>query len=212
MNKKYAIFDMDGTLIDSMKYWQSLAGEYLKTKGIPKISQELFEKIKPMTMSESAALFVQEFHLSGTPKAVEEEMNQMMDLHYKSDIPLKPGVKDYLHKLKEEGVSMCVASATAEPLMEACLRRLGVLDCFEFLISCESVGAGKDRPDVYYEAAKKLGASVQDTAIYEDALYAARTAKREGFYVVGIYEESISSRWEEMKEIADEVILDWRTA
>ncbi len=107
---------------------------------------------------------------------------------------------------------MCVASATAEPLMEACLRRLGVLDCFEFLISCESVGAGKDRPDVYYEAAKKLGASVQDTAIYEDALYAARTAKREGFYVVGIYEESIASRWEEMKEIADEVILDWRTA
>lgn len=212
MNKKYAIFDMDGTLIDSMKYWQSLAGEYLKTKGIPKISQELFEKIKPMTMSESAALFVQEFHLSGTPKAVEEEMNQMMDLHYKSDIPLKPGVKAYLHKLKEEGISMCVASATAEPLMEACLRRLGVLDYFEFLISCESVGAGKDRPDVYYEAAKKLGASVQDTAIYEDALYAARTAKSEGFYVVGIYEESIASRWEEMKEIADEVILDWRTA
>ena len=209
MDKRFAIFDMDGTLIDSMGYWKTLAAEYLKTKRISTISREMSERIKPMTMSESAAYFHQEFHLPGTPETIAEEMNQMMGAHYKKDIPLKPGVKEYLYSLKNAGVSMCVASATAGPLMEACLERLGVLELFEFLISCESVGAGKDRPDVYFAAAKRLGGRIQDTAVYEDALYAARTAKNAGFYVVGIYEESSLADWDQMRQTADEVIRDW---
>lgn len=209
MDRRFAIFDMDGTLIDSMGYWKTLAAEYLKTKGISTISRECSEKIKPMTMSESAAYFHYEFHLPGTPETIAEEMNQMMDAHYKQDIPLKPGVKEYLHSLQKAGVSMCVASATAGPLMEACLERLGVRGLFEFLISCESVGAGKDRPDVYLAAAKRLGGRIPDTAVYEDALYAARTAKNAGFYVVGIYEESSLADWDQMRQTADEVIRDW---
>ena len=99
---------------------------------------------------------------------------------------------------------MCVASATAEPLMEACLSRLGVAHYFQFLLSCETVGAGKNRPDVYFAAAERLGAEPEEIAVYEDALYAARTAKEAGFYVVGVYDDSASGHWDELKELADE--------
>lgn len=131
-----------------------------------------------MTMTESAALFIREFGLQGTPEQVADDMNAMMDEHYRSDIPLKAGVKEYLTRLRDRGVRMCVASATAEPLMEACLSRLGVREDFEFLLSCETVGAGKRQPDVYLESIRRMGAEPSETAVYEDALYAAQTAKR----------------------------------
>ena len=228
MNKPYAIFDMDGTLVDSMGFWKRLAFEYLESHGVTDVSAEILERIKPMTMTESAALFIEEYGLSGTPESVAADMNAMMDDHYRSDIPLKPGVKEYLTKLKAVGVRMCVASATAESLMEACLGRLGVLVDFEFLLSCETVGAGKKRPDVYLESIKRMDAQVSETAVYEDAIYAAETAKLAGFYVVGVQDESTAgcwepedpadpdsvriSCWEKMKRLADEVIEDWKAA
>ena len=207
MDKRFAIFDMAGTLVDSMGFWKELASAYLRSKGIREIPEEILERIKPMTMSESAALFRAEFGLSGD---IQGEMNAMMDEHYRNDIPLKPGVSAYLQKLRDRGVRMCVASATAEHLMEACLSRVGVLPCFDFLLSCESVGAGKVSPLVFLEAARRLGADVSDTAVYEDALYAVRTAREAGFYVVGVFDEA--SDWEAVQTIADELILNWEEA
>ena len=206
MDKPFAIFDMDGTLIDSMIFWKNLASEYLSSKGVKQIPEDILERIKPMTMSESAALFQQEFGLTGDPEA---EMNAMMDEHYRNDIPLKPGVREYLQTLRSRGVRMCVASATAEPLMEASLSRLGVRDYFEFLLSCETVGAGKRSPLVYKESAKRLNAVPEEIAVYEDALYALQTAKEAGYYVVGVYDDSAAKNWQAIEGIADEVILNW---
>ena len=203
MDHKFAIFDMDGTLIDSMIFWKNLAAEYLTSKGIREIPADILERIKPMTMSESAALFRAEFGLSGDPEA---EMNAMMEAHYRHDIPLKPGVREYLNKLHGRGVRMCVASATAEHLMEACLTRLGVRDSFEFLLSCERVGAGKNSPLVYHASAKRLKAEPQEVAVYEDALYAIQTAKAAGYYVVGVYDDSATDSWQAIDNIADEII------
>ena len=107
---------------------------------------------------------------------------------------------------------MCVASATAEDLMEACLTRLGVAKYFSFLLSCETVGAGKNRPDVYWESAKRLGAKPAEIAVYEDALYAAETAKSAGFYTVAVRDDSNQLHWESLTALADEVILDWQMA
>ncbi|MCD8222940.1 MAG: HAD family phosphatase [Clostridiales bacterium] len=212
MNKKYAIFDMDGTLIDSMPYWERLASDYLVSKGAGAITPELFERIIPMTMKESAALFIRELGLSGTPESVAREMYEMIENRYRNDIPLKPGVREYLIKLRRDGVRMGVASATAEPLLRLCLGRLGVLDCFEFLLSCEMVGAGKKQPDIYLEAARRLGSLPEETAVFEDAFFAAQTAANAGFYVVGIYDKSSDESWESMKKVANETIQDFRFA
>ena len=203
MNHKFTIFDMDGTLIDSMTFWKNLATEYLTGKGIREIPPGLPERIKPMTMSESAALFREEFGLLDDPEA---EMNAMMEAHYREDIPLKPGVREYLRKLHDRGVRMCVASATAEHLMDACLTRLGVRDYFEFLLSCETVGAGKRSPIVYHTSAQRLNAMPQEIAVYEDALYAIQTAKKAGYYVVGVYDDSAADSWQAIEEMADEII------
>jgi HAD superfamily hydrolase (TIGR01509 family) len=209
MNKPFAIFDMDGTLIDSMIFWKNLASEYLSSKGVKDIPLDILERIKPMTMSESAALFRREFGLTGDPEA---EMNAMMDAHYQNDIPLKYGVREYLETLHSRGVRMCVASATAEHLMETCLTRLGVRDCFEFLLSCETVGAGKRSPLVYHESAGRLHAAAAEVAVYEDALYAVQTAKEAGYYVVGVYDDSAAKNWLTIEKLADEIVLNWEEA
>ena len=212
MDKRFAIFDMDGTLVDSMAYWRNLASEFLESKGIPEISPAVSERIRPMTMTESAALFIEEYGLSGTAESIAAEMNAMMDEHYRRDIPLKPGVAAYLEALHRRGVTMCVASATAEDLMDACLTRMGVAHYFSFLLSCETIGVGKSRPDVYFEAAKQLGAQPEDIAVFEDALYAANTAKQARFYTIALRDDSNQPHWEELTALADEKILDWQAA
>lgn len=209
MDKRFAIFDMDGTLVDSMPFWKRLAAEFLTSKGVTHIPEDILEQIKPMTMTESAALFLRHFPLEGPPERLAAEMNALMDAHYRKDIPLKVGASEYLRALRQAGVTMCVASATAEPLMEACLSRLGVRQHFRFLLSCETVGAGKRQPDVYLEAARRMNCQPGETAVYEDALYAAATAKAAGFYVVGVYDPSAQSHWHEMKYLADETICSF---
>ena len=212
MDKQFAIFDMDGTLVDSMVYWKHLASEFLEIKGVSEVSASVLERIKPMTMTESAALFIEAYGLPGTAESVAAEMNAMMEAHYRRDMPLKPGVRKYLQRLHEKGVRMCVASATAEHLMNACLTRLGVRDYFEFLLSCETVGAGKSSPRVYHASAQRLHAAPGEIAVYEDALYAVRTAKEAGYYVVAVYDDSAAENRKIIETCADEIILNWEDA
>ena len=201
MEKQFAIFDMDGTLVDSMGYWQELGREYLVSKGVTGDMEEVLDRMKPMT--------IEAFGLPGTPESVAKEITDVMAEHYRTDVSMKAGVKEYLEEQKRMGVRMCIASATAEDLMEICLRRLGLRDYFEFLLSCETIGQGKTRPDVYLAAMERLGATVENVTVYEDAKYAVRTAKDAGFHVVGIYDRNSAPYWGEICEMADEVIVDW---
>lgn len=216
MNKKYAIFDMDGTLIDSMVYWKNLGREYLAIHGVTENLDDIMERIKPMTMTESAELFRIEFQLPGTKESIALEMNQMMDAHYRNDIPLKAGVKKYLTKLNAMGIKMCVASATDVDLMQACLGRLGIKDYFSFLISCEEVGVGKRKPDVYFEAVKRLQEQEtikpEDVAVYEDADYAIHTALDAGFYTIAVFDDGNKKKWEHLKAQTMESIDNWNCA
>lgn len=206
MDKKFAIFDLDGTLVDSMSYWSQLAEEYLHSRGVAQVPNHILEAIKPMTMEESADLFRRTFGLDISPSHMIAQMESMMNAHYRNDIPLKEGVATYLEQLHQAGTAMCVASATAEPLVELCLTRLGVRHYFQFLLSCETVGVGKTQPDIYLQAAQRLGCAPADAAVYEDAVYAAATAKDAGFYVVGVYDTDAQEHWEELMSLSDEVI------
>ena len=96
--------------------------------------------------------------------------------------------------------------------MESCLTRLGVRSYFDFLLSCETVGEGKRSPLVYHVSAGRLGAAPAETAVYEDALYAVRTAKEAGFHVIGVYDDSAAGNWKTIEKLADEIILNWEEA
>ena len=109
-------------------------------------------------------------------------------------------------------MTLCVATATAEPLARACLTRLGVADYFQLILSCDAVAAGKDRPDVFLEAARRLGTAPAATAVFDDALFAVRTAKEAGFYTVGIYDPSGAAHWAQVQSLADETVTDWADA
>lgn len=206
MDKKFAIFDLDGTLVDSMSYWSQLAEEYLHSRGVEQVPNEVLEAIKPMTMEESADLFRRTFGLEVSPSHMIAQMERMMDAHYRNDIPLKNGVAAYLERLHQAGTAMCVASATAEPLVDLCLTRLGIRHHFRFLLSCETVGVGKTQPDIYLQAAQRLGCTPAEAAVYEDAVYAAATAKQAGFYVVGVYDTDAAAHWDELVALSDEVL------
>ena len=96
--------------------------------------------------------------------------------------------------------------------MESCLTRLGVRQDFEFLLSCETVGAGKRSPRVYQESAKRLGGCPSEIAVYEDALYAVQTAKEAGFHVIGVFDSGSAGNWQTIGKLADEIIINWEEA
>jgi len=209
MNKPFAIFDMDGTLVDSMGYWRNMEREFLTRKGITENLEEILEITKPMTLEESSAYFSKTCGIDCTPEQFIAEIEAIMAEHYSRDVQIKPGVREYLARLKQKGVPMCVASATNKPLVELCLETLGLKGYFQFILSCVEVGAGKNRPDVFLEAARRLGADPRDCAVFEDAIYAVRSAHGAGFWVVAVKDDHNASCWAELTELADEVMTNW---
>ncbi len=213
MDKKYCIFDMDGTLVDSMGYWERLGVEYLVEQGVPQQrAEQAFCEISSMTLLQAVEYFIDTLHLPQTPQEVLDGMQQVMEGHYRRDVQLKPGVVEYLTELKGRGCKLCVATATAEPLAWLCLERLGIAHYFDFLLSCETLGVGKGQPDIYLLAAQKLGGTPGETAVFEDALYAATTAKGAGFYTVGVKDGGQRCCWEQLSALADLALESWQQA
>ena len=214
MDKKYAIFDFDGTLVDSMPYWQTEEINFLKQRGVaaPEELDATMERIKPLGILEASEILVERFGFPDDPQEVAAGFVAAMGVRYRESIPAKDGVREYVDALKRAGVRMGVASGTGADLMEACLERLGMRGYFEFTLSCLDVGAGKDRPDVYLEAARRLGAEPSEIAVYEDSDIAMRTAKGAGFYGVGVYDPQGAAHWDELQALADESLSDWRGA
>jgi len=208
MRKPFAIFDMDGTLTDSMGVWNRLSEEYITGLGFD-YSRDLLNATAHLTVLDTAELFVRHYGLPKTPEQAAAEINALMEQHYRTDIPLKPGARAVLDRMGAAGVKMCVASSTSPDLLDICLRRLGVRDCFQFLLSAEEVGAGKDRPDIYLEAARRLGGTPQNTLVFEDVIFAVRTAKAAGFEVAAIYDESSAAEQEALKAAADCYLTSW---
>lgn len=207
MKKRFAIFDMDGTLVDSMGYWDRVFGEYLENQGISGDIQELLLRTKTMSVLDGAVAVAQQFHLKQMPESIAEEFNAIMEHHYRDDVKLKPGVLEFLRSLKAQGVKMCVASTTCQSLIESCLEWKGIRNLFEFCLSSEQIGVGKERPDVYLEAARRLGAEPEAIAVFEDAPRAIETARKAGFYVVGIWDTGEESNWPTVQNLADETII-----
>ncbi|MDF3003586.1 MAG: haloacid dehalogenase superfamily, subfamily variant 3 with third motif having or [Oscillospiraceae bacterium] len=210
MNKRFAIFDMDGTLIDSMPAWRSLGRNFLLSRGITP-PEDLRKIIAPMTLPQSAEYF-KTLGVTGTTEEIVDALSGYMRAQYEETIELRENVAQYLNAIKAAGVRCCVATATDEALARICLGRLDLLKYFEFIVSCEDIGVGKTSPAVYHAAAERLGAIPSDIAVYEDIPYAAETAKQAGYYVVGVYDPSSERYQSRLKLTIDEYLEDYAAA
>jgi thiamine-phosphate diphosphorylase len=199
--RKGFIFDLDGTLLDSMAAWDNLGEEYLLSKGVKDLPQDIKEILKPKSLLEAAEYFIEEINLNMPPEQIIDEINQMIEDKYKFHFEAKEGVIDFLENNKH--IKMCIATATDKLLVEHALKRLEIDHYFEFIITSTEVGNSKQNPDIFIHAAEKLGLAIDEVVVFEDALHAIVTAKSAGFYTVGVHETAFENEREEIMQIAD---------
>ena len=195
MRIRGAIFDVDGTLLDSMFIWDTIGEAYLRSIGYqPK--ENLNETFKNMSLHQAARYYQTEYGVTRSIDEIMDGVNAMLERYYRFEVPLKPGVAELLERLRQDGVRLCIATATDRHLVEAALDRCGVLSCFGEIFTCNEVGHGKDEPDIFEEALRFLGTRREETLVFDDALYAVRTAKEAGFLVAAVYDSHERSQAE----------------
>ena len=204
---KGAIFDFDGTLVDSMFIWDSFGEDYLRSLG--KEPREcLAETFKTFTLEQSAAYYKEHYSVTLSIQEIVDGINETIAEIYKTKVTLKNGVKDFLESLRLNGVKMCIATVTDKPIVEEVLERLGIRAYFGKIFTCTEVGHNKETPHIYREALAYLGTRKDETVVLEDALHALMTAKNDGFSVAAVY-DTYETRQPLMKANADYYISDY---
>lgn len=193
-----AIFDLDGTLIDSMPIWNNLAYNFIVSMGVaPK--PDLRDKVSTMFLRESSEYIVSEYKLDCTAEDVLAYMHGQINDFYINQVPPKQDIIAFLEKLKAENIKMCVATATERRLAEASLKLNGMLEYFDEIFTCAEIGISKQSPEIFELALESLGTPKSETFVFEDSPHAAITANKAGFPVVSIYDKAAASKAEEMK-------------
>ena len=196
------IFDLDGTLLDSLDAWENSAVNYLQSRGIepyPGLQKEMEE----LSLLDGARILKERYQLEGTPEELVNDTLRPIGEHYYRDIPAKAQVPFLLAYLHEQGIKMVVATASHADFARGALERLGLLDYFEFIITCDEAGAGKRSPLVYETAVKRLGTEKSRTVVVEDALYALKTAHEAGFKTIGVADIHSFNDFLQIQQTAD---------
>lgn len=210
LNIKGAIFDMDGTLLDSMQIWDTMGSRYLMKRGItPKNGLDYY--FRTLSLREAAEYYRSEYGLSDTVEFIMDDVNKMTEQFYKYEALAKTGVKSVLEALHAMGVKMCVATATDEYLVKAALERCGLLSFFSKIFTCTDVGAGKNNPLIFEQSLHFLSTPKNETYVFEDSLFAIKTAKAAGFPIVAVADLSSADCAEEIHSLADIYIENFDT-
>lgn len=188
------IFDLDGTLIDSMGVWEDIDKRFFAELGMVAPS-DVSEKFKRMTVEEAAQYVIDRFGISMTVPEIVKRNEELVAEEYHRNIPLKSGAKRLLRLLSDYQIPCCVATATYASLASPALMRLGVLDQVQFILTCAEVGQGKRNPAVFLEAASRLGTLPQETLVIEDSLHCVQTAMNAGFQTAAVYDGYADDDW-----------------
>lgn len=199
------IFDLDGTLTRSNHVWSKIDEEFLGKRGI-KVPEDYFKQVSAMNFEQAAVYTNDRFSLGENIQDIMKEWFDMAVYEYTNVIELCGNAGEYVRKLKEQGRKIALATASTEELYKPVLKRNGIYDCFDCFVSTEQVERGKGFPDVYELAAEKLGLESKNCVVYEDIVEGIKGAKAGGFFAVACLNDHYSHDWDEMREIADEVV------
>jgi HAD superfamily hydrolase (TIGR01509 family) len=205
---KAAIFDLDGTLIDSMWVWDQIDIDYLTSRGF-QVPNNLKDEINHLSFEQCATYFKKRFNINSSEKDMLKEWNNSAYNYYANIIPLKKGAREILNYLKGKGIKIGLATSNNYSLINATLEHNKIKDYFETITTTGEVSNGKNKPDVYLLVANKLGVEPQNCIVFEDILEAVRGAKAANMKVVAVYDKAASYQRQTLEETADKYIMDY---
>lgn len=209
MEFKGAIFDLDGTLLDSMHVWNEVDFRFFSSRNI-EMPEDYIKTISPMGFYNAGVYSKERFNLSESVEEIIKEWNDIAQKQYASSVKLKDGAREYLDYLKNQGVKLAVATASDEKLFKPCLINNGIYDYFENITTLDEVNRGKGFPDVYEKAAVKMGLSNSDCVVFEDIYLGIKGAKDGNFKAVCMFDKTSEMDREKIKTICDRYIRSFK--
>ena len=208
-NMKAAIFDMDGTILDSMGMWHGIAAQYLRENGkTPR--ENLWNEVKRFNLVETATYFIENYQVKKPKEQIMDEVRAIIIEHYGKTLQLKEGARELLETLNEKHIPCVLATATDRASVLACMKRLDCEKYFVKILTCLEYNTTKSEPVIFEKSAEVCGVKNEEAVVFEDALHALRTAHNAGFKTCAVYDESDEERteppltdWERMLKICD---------
>ena len=205
---KNYVFDLDGTLVDSMKPAVKIVLDYLDEHGVS-YEPSIVKILTPLGFRGIAVYYATELGIQRNPDEIYAEFVSRLKKVYENELALKEGVLEALAGLKKQGARLNVLTASPHVFTDACLKNLGVYDVFENVWTAEDFGMLKSDVRIYGEAAKRLKATIEDCVMVDDSLRVLKTAKGAGMKTIGVYEPFSDDEWEEVKKTADRSVFSF---
>lgn len=205
---KAVLFDLDGTLVDSMWMWESIDLEFLSGRGL-EMPENLKYEIEGISFAQTADYFIERFDLKDTPQELMEIWNDMAYEKYCREVPLKPGAKKFLDHLKERGIKVGIGTSNSLGLTRACLKAHGILEDIDYILTSDEVPKGKPEPDIYRMGAEYFGVEPEHCLVFEDIPNGMIAAIRAGMKVCGVEDEFSMELTKRKKELSDYYITSY---
>lgn len=209
-NIKGLIFDLDGTLIDSMHVWEKIDVDYLTAKGHA-VPTNIKEEITHLSFTETACYFKEKFNIEESIEEIIATWNEMAHKEYSLNIKLKDGVLEFLTYLKLNNYKIALATSNSTPLLTAVLKSNEIYHLFDAISTSDEVGKSKANPDIYLLSAEKLGLNPTDCLVFEDIVQALNGAKLANMKTVAVFDNQSEKELQELKEVSDFFIYDYKS-
>ena len=208
-NIEGAVFDLDGTLLDSSWVWEKVDEKFLGDRGF-QVPDDYVDEISPLGAERAAVYTIERFGLNEDKDDIVREWIEMAKKEYATEVVCKPYAKEFLEELHKLNIKMAVATSSDRELFMKTLEREGILKYFQKIVTVDEVERGKGYPDIYEEAARRIKVNPHKCLVFEDILAGVTGASLGEFNVVAIFDEKSKHNWEKIKSISKYSINDYK--